>query len=162
MYKIISKYSKNNKFNKDCKLQQTFSKCLSQFQQQGILAFFVIFVTKCFWMTRKIFVTSVIFAKFSAFSRPFSAFCLYKPRILFNLLFLLFLQGVSQNFLVNQFFLFLPKLRKQNWLRESDKRSKISPLGDYFCNSHNIFFVCICIERRKLMLVTLYKELMSK
>ena len=75
----------------------------------------MIFVTKCFWMTRKIFVTSVIFAKFSAFSRPLSAFCLYKPRILFNLLFLLFLrylQGVSQNFLVNQFFFIFAKIAK--------------------------------------------------
>ena len=69
----------------------------------------MIFVTKCFWMTRKIFGTSVIFA------RPFSAFCLYKPRILFNLLFLLFLrylQGVSQNFLVNQFFFIFAKIAK--------------------------------------------------
>ena len=67
-------------------------------------------------MTRKILVTFAIFAKSAALSRPFSAFCLYKRRILFNLLFLLFLrylQGVSQNFLVNQFFFVFAKIAKK-------------------------------------------------
>ena len=110
MQKINSKYSKNNKFNKDCKLQQTFGK----FLQQLILAFVVIFVAQSFWLTRKILVTFAIFGKFADFSRPFLAVSLYKSTILLNLLFLLFLrylqEAVSQNFLVNLFFFAKKKL----------------------------------------------------
>ena len=45
------------------------------------------YVTRCFWVEKKFLVTFAIFAKFEAFSRPFSACSCSKSRILLNLLF---------------------------------------------------------------------------
>ena len=46
-----------------------------------------VYVTRCFWVEKKFLVTFAIFAKFEAFSRPFSACSCSKSRILLNLLF---------------------------------------------------------------------------
>ena len=55
-----------------------------------LLAIFATFVTQPFHLGGKIPVTFAIFTKFADSTKPFLAFCLYKSRILKNLLFLLF------------------------------------------------------------------------
>ena len=56
-----------------------------------VLAIFAIFVAQSFHIGRKILVSFAIFAKFADISKPFLTFSLSKCRILWNLLFLLFL-----------------------------------------------------------------------
>ena len=61
------------------------------------LLFFAIFVAQSFHIGRKILVNFAIFAKFADISKPFLTFSLSKCRILWNLLFLLFLPYLLLN-----------------------------------------------------------------
>ena len=82
-------------FCKICRLTEALLD-LSSFQVQNfvkfvILAIFAIFGTSSFHIAGKLLVTFAIFAKFVDLRKPFLTFPLSKCRILWNLLFLLFL-----------------------------------------------------------------------
>ena len=74
-----------------------FSFRVQNFVKFVILAIFKIFVAQSFHIGRKILVTFAIFAKFADISKPFLTFSLSKYRILWNLLFLLFLPYLLLN-----------------------------------------------------------------
>ena len=116
-------------------------------------------------MTRKILVTFAIFAKSAALLRPFFAFCLYKCRILFNLLFLLFLrylQGVSQNFLVNQFFLFLLKLRKKTLAGNFLQLRSVLDISFYLAIARLSYSMIWCLSHCQLVKRALKSYLHTK
>ena len=81
------------------------------------------FVSRCFYLARKILVAFAIFATFGDFSRPFLAFFLSKSKIWWTVLFLLFLRylllGVfslqEKSLLLLQFFRHLLTFRGPSW-----------------------------------------------
>ena len=95
------KYRKNNKCNKIPDLESKEVKKgpemsaniakIAKVTINVVLAIFAIFVAQSFHIAWKILVTFAIFAKFADISKPFLTFSLSKCRILWNLLFLLFL-----------------------------------------------------------------------